>query len=330
MRTVIEAKNLTKKFGEFTAVDSINLEIGEGEIFGFLGPNGAGKSTTIKILSTLLQMSGGEAKVYGFDVKKNPNDVRKSIGIVFQDPAVDDQLTGEENLDFHARMYGMDSKKRKERIDYVLKLVDLQDKAKLLVKSYSGGMRRRLEIARGLMHFPKVLFLDEPTLGLDPQTRRSIWKYIEVLNKKEGITILLTTHYMEEADQLCNRIGIIDKGKILVTDNPKTLKASVGEDIITVGTGKAEPLAKLLEKNKIASGIKIHDSKIEIALKSGETKIPLIVNISERGKIKIDSINLRKPTLEDVFLHYTGKTIREEEASSKDAMRMQAKMWGRR
>lgn len=326
----IEASNLTKKFGNFVAVDNITLVIKEGEIFGFLGPNGAGKTTTIKMLSTLLHPTSGKATVNGFDVAESPNDVRKSIGIVFQDPAVDDQLTGEENLDFHARMYGMGAKKRKERIDYVLGLVDLKDKAKILVRSYSGGMRRRLEIARGLMHFPKVLFLDEPTLGLDPQTRRQIWKYIKKLNSEEKMTILLTTHYMEEADQLCHRIGIIDKGKILVTETARNLKQMVGEDIITVESSDNKKLSKVVKENKLSKSVALRNPVVEISLKSGETKIPAIINLAGKNKIQIKSISLRKPTLEDAFLHYTGKTIREEEATPRDGMRMQARMWGRK
>jgi ABC-2 type transport system ATP-binding protein len=323
--------NLTKKFGNFTAVDKINLRIMQGEIFGFLGPNGAGKTTTIKMLSTLLHPSSGLANVCDYDVSKKQNDVRQCIGIVFQDPAVDDQLTGEENLDFHARMYGMDAKKRKERVDYVLKLVDLKDKAKVLVKHYSGGMRRRLEIARGLMHFPKVLFLDEPTLGLDPQTRRGIWDYIKKLNREENMTILITTHYMEEADSLCHRIGIIDHGKILITDTSENLKNIVGDDVITINTKAAGRLARILEKKGMTKKAKVHDSTLDISVKSGEKRIPEIMKIAEKEKIMINTISLRKPTLEDVFLHYTGRTIREDESTiKKDNMRRGRRMWGGR
>jgi len=329
MKFAIETTNLTKIFGSITAVDNINLSIKEGEIFGFLGPNGAGKTTTIKMLSTLLHPTSGKAMIWGHDVSKEQNDVRKSIGIVFQDPSLDDELTGEENLDFHARMYGMGSGERKERISYVLKLVDLTEKRSDFVKHYSGGMRRRLEIARGLMHFPKVLFLDEPTLGLDPQTRRHIWTYIQKLNKKEKITILLTTHYMEEADTLCHRVGIIDQGKILVTDTSQNLKNAVGEDVITIHTEKSKGLSELLKKKKIGMPV-VHNSFLDVSLKSGDEKIPLIMRLADKHNIKVKSISLRKPTLEDVFLNYTGKTIREEEATSKDRMRNMAKIWGRR
>ena len=214
----IETKNLTKEFNGLKAVNNVSFGVEEGEIFGLLGPNGAGKTTTIKMLATLLNPTKGEAKVCGFDILKQRDEVRNSIGIVFQEPALDNRLTGYENLDFHARLYGLDSETRKKRIKEVLNLVELEDKANVIVRNYSGGMQRRLEIARGLMHYPKVLFLDEPTLGLDPQTRHRIWDYILQLNQKEKITIILTTHYMEEADILCQRVGIIDFGKIVALD----------------------------------------------------------------------------------------------------------------
>ena len=326
----ITISSLTKKFGDFTAVDKISLSIPEGEIFGFLGPNGAGKTTTIKMLSTLLKPTSGKAKVCGFDVSSEKDAVRKLIGIVFQDQALDDELTGEENLDFHARMYGMDAKSRKDRISYVLDLVDLKNKAKIFVKSYSGGMRRRLEIARGLMHFPKVLFLDEPTLGLDPQTRRKIWDYIEKLNKKEKMTILLTTHYMEEADSLCKRVGIIDKGKIIIVDTPAKLKSAVGEDVIRLESDSPKKLSELLKKRFPGSKLKVYDSSVELGVRSGETKIPEVIKAAESKGVKIKSINLSKPNLEDVFIGYTGKSMREEEASKSDNFRLVAKAWGRR
>jgi len=253
----IETKNLTKEFNGLIAVNNVSFEVKESEIFSLLGPNGAGKTTTIKMLATLLTPTKGEAKVCGFDILKQRDGVRNSIGIVFQEPALDNRLTGYENLDFHARLYGLDSKTRKIRIKEVLNLVELEDKANVIVRNYSGGMQRRLEIARGLMHYPKVLFLDEPTLGLDPQTRHRIWDYILKLNQKEKITIILTTHYMEEADYLCQRVGIIDFGKIVALDTPQNLK--------TV---------------------------------------------------------FKKPTLEDVFLHFTGRKIRDGEASNFEKFKM--------
>ncbi|HHH80243.1 MAG TPA: ATP-binding cassette domain-containing protein, partial [Thermoplasmatales archaeon] len=231
---IIETFELTKKFNSLAAVDHVSFSVKEGEIFGFLGPNGAGKTTTIKMLTTLLNPTEGTAKVCGFDIIKNRNEVRQSIGVVFQEPALDTELTGKENLDFHARMYGLDRERRVSRIEEVLRIVDLQDKKDVLVKYYSGGMKRRLEIARGLMHFPRVLFLDEPTLGLDAQTRRAIWEYIKKMNKEEKTTIFLTTHYMDEADFLCDRVAIIDHGRIIILDTIPKLKNAIGNDVITL------------------------------------------------------------------------------------------------
>ncbi len=259
MNSII-TKNLTKRFNSLKAVDSVSLEIEEGELFGLLGPNGAGKTTFISMLATMRRPSSGSAQLCGYDVVKSQDDVRKCIGIVFQDPSLDDELYGTENLDMHARLYHMKSGERKKRTKEVLRLMGLTSKARMQVKTYSGGMKRRLEIARGLMHKPRVLFLDEPTLGLDPQTRRNIWNFIKKL-KKEGVTIILTTHYMEEADYLCDRVAIIDHGKIIALDTPKRLK-----------------------KKK------------------------------------------RARTLEDVFLKYTGMSIREESASSIERNRTRMKM----
>ncbi|MFH0949012.1 MAG: ATP-binding cassette domain-containing protein [Candidatus Aenigmatarchaeota archaeon] len=316
----IETNSLTKKFDELAAVDSVNLEIMEGEMFGLLGPNGAGKTTTISMLATMLEPTSGSAKINGFDIR-NKDNVRKSIGIVFQDPSLDDELTGKENLEFHARMYHMQKNLREKRTEEVLKLVELEDKANQRVKTYSGGMKRRLEIARGLMHHPKILFLDEPTLGLDPQTRRSIWEHIRRLNKQEKITIILTTHYMEEAEYLCNRIAIIDHGKIIALDTPDNLKNIMGGDILTLETDNAEELKKILKFEWIKE-IKIFDSSMNIIVNNGEKVIPKILEIAGKNRIRIISVKLKKPTLEDVFIHYTGRAIREEEGSSLDKMRM--------
>jgi ABC-2 type transport system ATP-binding protein len=312
--SIIAVENLKKYYKDVKAVDGISFKVNRGEVFGFLGPNGAGKTTTIKMLVTLLRSTEGTAKIVGNDINKEPDKVRNNIGIVFQDPALDDRLTGRENLDFHARMYGMKKEKREERIKEVLKLVDLEEKANVLVKNYSGGMKRRLEIARGLMHFPKILFLDEPTIGLDPQTRRSVWDYIKNLNEKEKITIFLTTHYMDEADYLCSKVAIIDYGKILVIDTPLKLKSQIGKDVITIGCSNGELCADLLKKEKWVESIKIHDSNVTIGAKEIEKKLPLIIKLAEKNKIKIKSIDIRKPTLEDVFLYYTGRKIREQEA----------------
>jgi ABC-2 type transport system ATP-binding protein len=314
----IQVSNLVKEFNGFRAVDNISFFVKSGEIFGLLGPNGAGKTTTIRILSTTLRATKGEVKVWGYDVAKNPDAVRKSIGIVFQDQALDDRLTGMENLDFHARLYGMDKKLRKQRIGEVLTLVGLWDKRNILVKYYSGGMCRRLEIARGLMHYPRVLFLDEPTLGLDTQTRHTIWEHIRLLNKKEKIAILLTTHYMDEADILCDRIGIIDRGKILVVDKPDNLKNLVGEDIISLKLSSPEGMRELLSEFNWVKDSRMQANFLYLKVTRGDEKIPILVQLAHRQGLKVELVNLHKPTLEDVFLHFTGRMIREEEGSSKE------------
>ena len=240
--SIIEVKNLEKKFGEFIAVNNISFEVGKGEIFAFLGPNGAGKSTTIKMLTTLLSPTKGELILDGYNVKKDPNDVRHSFGIVFQDPSLDDELTAYENMEFHGVLYNVFKKIRRERIEQLMKFVELWDRKDSLVKEFSGGMKRRLEIARGLLHHPKILFLDEPTLGLDPQTRNHMWEYLRELNKNEGITVFFTTHYMEEAEKIAGRIAIIDHGNIVMIGTPAELKtktqtASLEEAFLKV-TGK--------------------------------------------------------------------------------------------
>ncbi len=316
----IEIARLVKNFGDFRAVDLGRLEIKEGEIFGMLGPNGAGKTTTISMLATLIEPTEYTAKINGLDLKEKDK-IRESIGIVFQDPSLDDELTGEENLEFHGRLYHMPAKLRKQRIKEVLKLVELEDKADKQVRIYSGGMKRRLEIARGLMHHPKILFLDEPTLGLDPQTRRSIWEYIRKLNKTEKLTIILTTHYMEEADYLCERIGIIDGGKIVALDTPAKLKDVMGGDVLAIQTEEAGKLKELLKFNWVKESHIINGS-VNVTVVSGEKAIPKILSMADENGIKIDSVSLKKPTLEDVFIHYTGHKIREEEASAQDHMRL--------
>ena len=316
--TAIEVKNLTKNFDGFTAVDNITFKIKKGELFGLLGPNGAGKTTTINMLSTLLTPSSGHAKIAGYDIIKERDDVRRNIGIVFQEPALDNKLTGKENLEFHAMMYGMNKKEREKRIAEILELVELSDKANILVENYSGGMKRRLEIARGLVHKPKILFLDEPTLGLDAQTRRHIWNYIKKLNREGGITIILTTHYMEEADYLCDRIAIIDHGKIIAIDSPNKLKDSLGGDIITFEIeGDDEEFVKSINKLRFVKSVKKHDSKLTVAVKQGERRIPELINIAQKKRVDIKSVSLHKPSLEDVFLHFTGNTIREKEISQR-------------
>jgi len=388
----IEVKELTKIFdGTVKAVDGISFTVKEGEILGFLGPNGAGKTTTLNMLSTLLRPTGGTATVNGHDILTEPDAVRRSIGYVFQDPTLDIELTGRENLDFHGRLYDLDQNTRQQRIKEVLELVQLSDRADNFVKTYSGGMKRRLEIARGLLHHPEVLFLDEPTLGLDPQTRRSIWEHILRLNQEKDVTVILTTHYTEEADYLCKRILIIDFGKVVVLDTPDNLKARLQGDVVSLllkDPAAIEKFRPILEKqdwvhkiNVVASGNNyaamgrmmqtmpkmssdismaetvpetdpktieepkktpkqtqqtpeqdIADKGIQfggetcskclnLLLDSGGHRIPKIVKLAEEAGVVLESVEMRKPTLDDVFLSVTGRNIREEEGSFVDMMR---------
>ena len=303
--TIIEIKNLTKKFEKITAVDSINLEIQEGEIFGLLGPNGAGKTTTLLMLVTLKPPTSGTAIINGFDIIKQPDKVRKSIGIVFQDPSSDEILTGYENLKLHGWLYDMPDEVLQDQIQEVLHLVDLTDRKNDRVKKYSGGMRRRLELARGLMHHPKILFLDEPTLGLDPQSREHIWKYIENLAKEKNMTIIITTHYMDEADKLCDRLAIIDKGKIVVLGSPKQLKKELGGDIIRIKTEKLD--FEALRKLPYVKEITTCDDEVCLTLENANIHLQEILHVIG----PIDSVEIRSPTLDDVFLRYTGRAIRE-------------------
>lgn len=321
----IEVEDLTKEFNGFVAVDHISFSIKSGEVFGLLGPNGAGKTTTMSMLSTMLKPTAGRASVNGFDILKKEDDVRKSIGIVFQDQSLDEELTAYENMDFHGRLYRIPKELRENRIKELLKLVELEEKKDNLVKTYSGGMRRRLEIARGLLHEPKVLFLDEPTLGLDPQTRNHLWNYIDRLNKEKGITIILTTHYMEEADKLCDRIAIIDKGKIIALDTSERLKESIGGDVIEITSQDKEKLHSMIKTCSWVKHVDVHNGSVTINLQNAEKHVAEIVNLSSDNGIDIESISIHKPTLEDVFLYYTGRTMREEEASTKDRMRMMHK-----
>jgi len=313
----IATTGLTMRFNGFTAVDSVDLSIEKGELFGLLGPNGAGKSTIIKMLTTMLRPTSGGATVWGHDIGRERDAVRNSIGVVFQDPSVDSQLSGRENLDFHGRMYGMDKKTRTERVAEVLELVDLTEKADVLMEDYSGGMQRRLEIARGLMHHPHVLFLDEPTLGLDAQTRRYIWRYIQKMNREDGVTVVLTTHYMEEADHLCERIAIIDQGKIVALDTPENLKDLIGADIITLemDDGLTDEEVREFSKFEGVKSVERSGSTLTLRVDRGESRIPEIVLSACRAGVKIRSVSMHEPTLEDVFLKFTGKKIRETESA---------------
>ncbi len=322
----IETFNLTKKFNGLVAVNKVSLKIKEGEIFGLLGPNGAGKTTFISMLCTLLKPTSGRAKVNGFDIIKEQNEVRKSIGIVFQDPSLDNRLTGRENLEMHAGLYGVPKEERKKRIDEVLRLVGLYERANELVRNYSGGMKRRLEIARGLIHYPKVLFLDEPTLGLDPQTREHIWEYIKKLAEKENITILLTTHYMEEADALCNRVAIMDYGEIKVLDTPENLKNSLEGDILMLEIKNGKNFFEKVKKLHSVKKIHIAENKISMTVRNAEKFAPKVLEFARKNKIFVNSISVRKPSLGDVFLHYTGREIREEMGEGKEMMKRRARI----
>jgi ABC-2 type transport system ATP-binding protein len=312
MSPIIEVKGLTKRFGSLEAVHGISFEVEQGEVFGLLGPNGAGKTTTLSMLSTILTITSGTAIVNGFDVAKQPSQVRRSIGIVFQEPSIDDRLTGRENLEMHADLYAVPGSEKGKRIDELLKLVELEDRAGSLMRTYSGGMRRRLEIARGLIHHPKVLFLDEPTLGLDPQTREHIWDYIVKLSKRENITMMLTTHYMEEADKLCHRIAIIDYGKIIALDEPKQLKEGLEGDIITVKTEMVEELSAKLKETNFVKDMKKQKGELKLIVKDGDKIVPRVMEIAASSGIHVESMSIHEPTLEDVFMHYTGHEIRGE------------------
>jgi len=322
MMDAIRVDGLVKTFDGFTAVDGVSFAVAEGELFGLLGPNGAGKTTTINMLSTLLRPTAGGATVAGFDVVRDRDAVRRSIGIVFQEPALDGRLTGLENLEFHTMMYGLAKAERRSRIDEVLALVELTDKASTLVDKYSGGMKRRLEIARGLTHRPKVLFLDEPTLGLDAQTRRHIWDYVHKLNREAGVTIILTTHYMEEADFLCARVAIMDHGAFAAIDAPDRLKDLLGGDVVSLELeGDAAAFVDRLAGVDWVKRSKRHDGTLSLTMERGERRIPELVMLAQQSGAAVICVNLRKPSLEDVFLHFTGRTIREQEASQSERNR---------
>lgn len=323
----IETKSLTKSFGDVTAVNDVTFSVKEGEIFGFLRPNGAGKSTTIMILTTLLKPTSGQALISGFDVLANPKQVRQNIGYVQQETTVDEYLTGRENLILQAKLNHIPSNEIDKRIDEVLELIELSEKQHEAVVTYSGGMRKRLDIAGGLLHRPKVLFLDEPTVGLDIQTRRKIWEYIKKIHEEFEMTIFLTTHYMEEADQLCDRIGIIDDGKIQVIDTPENMKSEMGNEVISIvveGENHDSFLSELKNLDYV-NKINQDDGKLTVFASNGTEVIPKIFQISSKLEIKITSIALTQPTLDDVFISYTGHEIRDDN-SGYNRKREHAKM----
>lgn len=325
MSNIIEVNDLKRKFGDFEAVKGVSFGVEEGEIFGFLGPNGAGKSTTINMLCTMLKPTSGTAKVNGFGITSQKHDVRKSIGIIFQENTLDEKLTANENLMLHCHFYGVPKSEREARINEVLEMVDLSDKRYKIVETFSGGMKRRLEIARGLLHYPKVLFLDEPTIGLDPQTRAYIWDYIVKLKKKAGITVFLTTHYMDEAE-ICSRIAIIDHGKLIALDTPDGLKQSVGGDIIELSTENNEA-AKEEIKKKYGKDTTESEGLLTFKVEKGNRFLTGFIKDFETS---IKSINLRRPTLNDVFLKLTGRQIRDEEASQTEIMKKRMQYMGHR
>jgi ABC-2 type transport system ATP-binding protein len=317
----IEVVDLTKSYGNVEAVRGVSLTVDRGEVFGFLGPNGAGKSTTINMLCTLVRPTSGAARVGGFDVVTRRDDVRRHIGLVFQDPTLDGHLTAAQNLRLHAELYGIDRAAIPGRMRQMLEMVDLADRADQPVMTFSGGMRRRLEIARGLLHSPRVLFLDEPTIGLDPQTRSSIWRYIRALQASEGTTIFMTTHYMDEAE-LCDRIAIMDRGQVVVLDTPEALKADVGADRVVIGTADDEAaIAELRERFGLEATIA--EGAVTFHVDSGAAFVP---RLFAELDVAITSVAVSRPTLDDVFMRHTGSTIRDAEAGGGAAAETRARL----
>jgi ABC-2 type transport system ATP-binding protein len=307
----IEVRGLTKRYEDVVAVDSLDLSVGSGELFGLLGPNGAGKSTLINVCCTLLAPTDGTATVAGHEVRTAPGEVRRRIGVVFQEPALDEELTGAENLAFHGRLYGMRNPRRAERIEEVLGLVDLTDRRDERVGTYSGGMARRLELARGLLHGPEVLFLDEPTVGLDAGTRNAVREYVRELNARTGVTVVLTTHYMDEAAALCDRVAVVDRGSVVACDTPEALTSRLGGDHVEVGAD--DPVAA---RDRVAGldwveTVAVVDGGIEVVVDAGERRVaPLLTAVGEVASVS--TVSVRKPTLEQVFLELTGRSLRDE------------------
>ena len=316
---VIEAKELTKVFnGYLVAVDHVNFEVKKGEIYGFLGPNGAGKTTTINMLITVLKPNEGTAMVCGYDILREANMVRRRIGVVPQEYTADEDLTGYENIILCADLYGIPRDVSRRRALELLDLVQLTEFKDKKVETYSGGMRRRLELACGLINRPKILFLDEPTLGLDVQTRSKIWEYIKLLKKEYGMTLFMTTHYLEEADALCDRIAIIDHGKILVVDSPEKLKSSLGGDIITLRVNCDKSIFGIIEKMENVKEVKKIKGEYRIKVKNGELTAPLIIEALRNEGITVTKLSLSKPSLNEVYLEYTGRSVRDQEESMED------------
>ncbi|MEU6779993.1 ATP-binding cassette domain-containing protein [Nonomuraea angiospora] len=317
--TAVAVRGLRKTYGKVEAVKGVDFEVRPGEVFGFLGPNGAGKTTTISMLCTLVNPTGGSATVAGHDVVRDRDEVRRNIGLVFQDPTLDGYLSAEQNLRFHAELYGVPKSMVGDRIRQVMEMVALWDRKDAKVMTFSGGMKRRLEIARGLLHSPRVLFLDEPTVGLDPQTRSAIWGYINQLRRLEDITIFMTTHYMDEAEY-CDRIAIIDHGEVVVIDSPEALKASVGKDRVQIQTSDDTEAIKAL-RERFGLEAAVREGAVTFAVASGEEFVPRL--FAELG-MPIRSVSVSRPSLDDVFMSYTGSTIRDAEAGDGNMAFMRA------
>lgn len=326
-RTIVKVDGLSKEFGQLKAVDGVSFEVEEGEIFGFLGPNGAGKTTTINMLTTLLRASGGTAEIDGLDIHRHPNEVRRTVGVVPQEYTADEDLTGLQNILLCADLYGIPRSDSKPHALELLKLVELDEAADRKVSTYSGGMRRRLELACGLINYPKLLFLDEPTLGLDVQTRTAVWKYIRMLKEEYRMTLFLTTHYLEEADNLCDRIAIIDHGHIIRIGTPSELKASIGGDVIVVGVAESEPdISADIQKLSLVKEVRKMDHEYRIKSEVGEESSIQIIDLVRSQGLHVTKISLTKPTLDEAYLEFTGHGIREEEASKMDAFKHRVTM----
>jgi ABC-2 type transport system ATP-binding protein len=323
--SIVKVENLSKTFGKLKAVDNVSFEIKEGEIFGFVGPNGAGKTTTINMLTTLLKPTSGNAVVCGYDIFKQPNEVRRNVGVVPQEYTADEDMTGINNVLLCADLYGIPRSDSKPHAEELLKLVELQDAAKRKVSTYSGGMRRRLELACGLINYPKLLFLDEPTLGLDVQTRTVVWKYIKMLKTEYHMTLFMTTHYLEEADTLCERIAIIDHGNIIRIGSPEELKESIGGDVIVVTLKETEPdISSDIADIKLVNDVQKNDSNYRIKVQLGEEASPQITDLIRSKGLHVTKISLTKPTLDEAYLEFTGRNLREEEGDRMQLFRQRA------